>query len=134
LIVVDTSAVIAILRSEEERDRFLETILDADHSAISATSILECSIVFRSFKHLSADHAETALTSFVSDTGLAVEPFTSDDLRFATDAHMRFGKGTGHGAALNFGDCISYGLARRLNAPLLYKGGDFAKTDITSAL
>jgi ribonuclease VapC len=67
-------------------------------------------------------------------TALSVSDVTSAHLRIAREAHLKYGKGMGHPAQLNFGDCFSYALAKSLDAPLLYKGGDFAKTDIKSAI
>lgn len=134
MIVVDTSALVAILRHEPERDAFLTFLLSEDGPRISAASVLECSIVLRSFKAAPDIEVEASLDRFVEDAKLNIEPVDQSILRLAREAHRRYGKGVGHPAQLNFGDCFSYALAKSLNAPLLYKGGDFAKTDITSAL
>jgi len=101
---------------------------------ISAASVLECSIVARAFKDLPAEQSEEWLDSWLTETGIKVRSVTHDHLALARKAHMMFGKGTGHGASLNFGDCFSYALAKSLDVPLLYKGGDFARTDRVSAL
>jgi len=77
--------------------------------------------------------SDEALDQLVART-LTVHDVTADLVRIAREAHLRFGKGMGHPAQLNFGDCFSYALAKSLDVPLLYKGGDFAKTDIKSAL
>jgi ribonuclease VapC len=74
-------------------------------------------------------HIGDNLNRLIKDTGLLIRAFTQKDLQYATEALMRFGKGR-HAAALNFGDCAAYGLAKRLNAPLLFKGEDFSRTDI----
>jgi ribonuclease VapC len=134
MIVVDTSALIAIMREEPERDAFLELIINSPPALISAAAVLECSIVLRGFKVLSSDAAEEALDSLLSTADIRMEPVDGDILRVARLAHIRFGKGTGHPAQLNFGDCFSYALAKALDAPLLFKGEDFARTDIASAM
>lgn len=134
MIAVDTSAVVAILLREPERDSFIERLFEEDGRKISVASVLECSIVLRAARRLSETDAERTLDSFLDQAELGLEVVTLDDVRLAREAHQRFGKGTGHPAQLNFGDCFSYALARRLHAPLLYKGGDFIQTDIASAL
>ena len=134
MIVVDASAVIAILIHEPERDAFLERMFAAEPAAISAATVLECSIVLRAMRRLSDVEAEDALDGFLRDARMVIEPVALEDMRLAREAHVRFGKGTGHAAQLNFGDCFSYALARRLGASLLFKGSDFSHTDIVSAL
>src|ERR1700759_4995877 len=89
---------------------------------ISAASVLECSIVLRSIKDQATDVVENELDALLNGSGFTVEPVTLEQLQAARTAHIRYGKGTGHGAALNFGDCFAYALAKSLNAPLLYKG------------
>ena len=76
---------------------------------------------------------DTELDDLIA-TALTVSDVTAAHTRIARDAHLRFGKGMGHPAQLNFGDCFSYALAKFLDVPLLYNGGDFAKTDIRPAL
>ena len=134
MIVVDASAVIAILIHEPERDAFLERMLAAEPTAISAATVLECSIVLRAMRRLSDGEAEDALDGFFHDAWMVIKPVDLEDVRLARAAHVRFGKGTGHPAQLNFGDCFSYALARRLGATLLFKGSDFSYTDIAPAL
>jgi ribonuclease VapC len=134
LIVVDSSAVVAIL-FEEPNAQALANLIDGDGEPhISAASVLECSIVVRSSKKLTPAETENWIDEFLDNGNFLVEPVDLDQLALARSAHLRFGKGTGHGAALNFGDCFSYALAKQLNVPLLYKGSDFAKTDIASVL
>ncbi|WP_245593477.1 type II toxin-antitoxin system VapC family toxin [Azospirillum halopraeferens] len=100
---------------------------------MSAANIVEAAIVLKAKKRIPADEAERRLDLFVSTSRLRIEPVTVEQAGAARSAHTKFGKGTGHPAALNFGDCFAYALARTLNAPLLYVGNDFAMTDITSA-
>jgi ribonuclease VapC len=134
VIVVDASAVIAILIHEPKRDAFLERMLAAEPAAISAATVLECSIVLRAMRRLTDGEAEDALDGFLHDARMVIKPVDLEDVRLARAAHVRFGKGSGHPAQLNFGDCFSYALARRLGATLLFKGSDFSYTDIAPAL
>jgi ribonuclease VapC len=134
LIVVDSSAVVAILLTEPDARELIRQI-DADAVPhISAASVLESSIVLRAKSDMAPAQIEEWIDGFFADGNFTIEPVTLDQLAIARRAHMTYGKGTGHPAQLNFGDCFSYALAKSLNAPLLYKGGDFGKTDIVSAL
>lgn len=83
---------------------------------------------------LTSREGERWLDLFIATAQMEIHPVSIEQLRIARQAHFEFGKGTGHGAGLNFGDCFSYALAMSLGAPLLFKGGDFAKTDVVSAL
>lgn len=131
MIVVDSSAIVAILDREPDREQILRRLLDDDQPSVSAATILETSIVLRTrHKKLAADHELDELVS----TALTVLDVTADHVQIAREAHLRYGKGMGHPAQLNFGDCFSYALAKSLEVPLLYKGKDFARTDIKSAL
>jgi ribonuclease VapC len=100
---------------------------------MSAANTLEISIVLRGLKKTPPDKAARWLDDFIEAAGIRIEPVTQDQARVARTAHIRFGKGTGHGAALNYGDCFAYGLARAMDAPLLCKGSDFPLTDISIA-
>lgn len=134
MIVVDSSAIIAIAQREPEAERLVARIAEDGAPQISAASVLECSIVLRSFRTLPAAAIEAKLDGLLAASGFVVQPVSLEQLVAARLAHIAFGKGTGHPAQLNFGDCFAYALAKSLNAPLLYKGGDFAKTDIVSAV
>lgn len=131
MIVVDTSVLVAIFVNEPDGQRFKECIVDDDDPVISAGTLLETSIVLRTFA--GARVSDEELDGFVR-AALRIVSVDADQIEIARTAHMRYGKGMGHPAQLNFGDCFSYALAKALGAPLLYKGGDFAKTDIASAL
>ncbi|MBN9305349.1 MAG: VapC toxin family PIN domain ribonuclease [Devosia sp. 67-54] len=134
MIVVDTSVIVAISRLEPDADRFARA-LDRDGAVqISGASVLECSLALRRFRQLSPELVEQRLDALLASIGFAIHPVTLADIALARAAHMRFGKGTGHAAQLNFGDCFSYALAKRLDVPLLFKGNDFSHTDITPAL
>ena len=127
---VGTSALIAIMDNEPERRRFNELIEAAPATYVSAASLLETRIVL--FVR-SGDNAVLALDSFLLKSRMNVVEVSSRIADIAFDAYRQYGKGTGHGAALNYGDCFSYALARHLSLPLLFKGDDFSKTDIRSA-
>jgi ribonuclease VapC len=134
VIAVDSSAVIAIFRQEDDARSYAERIDRDREPVISAASVLECSIVARAFKDLPPEQSEEWLDRWMAGVGMKVQPVTDVHLALARRAHVTFGKGTGHGAGLNFGDCFAYALARSLDVPLLYKGGEFARTDLDSAL
>lgn len=129
-LVVDTSAIVAILLGEPERARFDERIDDATHPVISAASLLECVLVVDRRKTAEGvDRLRLLLDAFSID----MRPVDAIQAEAAIDAHLRFGRGR-HPARLNYGDCFAYALAKTADAPLLFKGGDFARTDVTSAL
>jgi ribonuclease VapC len=130
VIVVDSSAVIAIFRQEDDAAHYARCIAADDDPIISAANIVETSIVLRSLKKIAPDRAERWLDEFIETAGIRIEPVTREQAVLARSAHRRFGKGTGHAAALNYGDCFSYALAKAMNAPLLCKGNDFPLTDI----
>lgn len=131
MIVADTSALIAILRLEPEANAFLDVIAGADACLLSAVSLQEASVVLASNLGTAADWQDLDL--YVERFQIKVVPHDSTLACLARDAFLRFGKGR-HPAALNLGDCASYALAKQRGAPLLYKGADFARTDLISAL
>jgi ribonuclease VapC len=130
VIAVDSSAVIAIFRQEDDAAHYARCIAADDDPMISAANIVETSIVLRGLKKIAPDRAERWLDEFIETAGIRIEPVTREQAAIARSAHRRFGKGTGHAAALNYGDCFSYALAKAMNAPLLCKGNDFPLTDI----
>jgi ribonuclease VapC len=133
LIVLDSSAIIAILTGEQERQDCLSAIQAADRAVMSAVNVHESGIVMRS--RLGQDGLADLLELL---TALAIEvvPFDADDARLAIIAFERFGKGihSDSKARLNLCDCAAYALAARLDAPLLFKGDDFTHTDIDPVL
>jgi ribonuclease VapC len=131
MMVVDTSAIIAILTSESDGDAFLEAIREADQPVMSAVSYQEAGFVL--FGRLGSAGLEE-LGVLLSEMSIEIIPHDERLARLAIEAFQRFGKGIHARARLNFGDCATYALAASLNAPLLFKGGDFAATDLTSAL
>jgi ribonuclease VapC len=128
--IVDSSAIVAIL-SEEPDWLELSTKLDlANCVRLSAASYLETSIVLdkRRDRELSA-----ALDELIEDVSIIIEPVTAEQAKIARQAYRDFGKGSGHRAGLNFGDCFTYALAREKREPLLWKGDDFGHTDLRPA-
>lgn len=126
MIVLDTSALFAVFLEEEEA-RFFSDIMQRSSVCLSLATLLECQIVaMRGYPFL-ADGKIDLFLSAIGATLVAVERPQTD---IAIDAYRRFGKGSGHPAQLNFGDCFSYALAKERNLPLLFKGADFAKTDV----
>ena len=130
MIVVDCSAVIAIFRQEHDADDYARRIATDDDPVMSAANLVEISIVLRGLKEIAPDRAERWLDDFIEAAGIRIEPVTPDQANAARSAHLQFGKGTGHSAGLNYGDCFAYALAKVMEAPLLGKGNDFRSTDI----
>jgi ribonuclease VapC len=133
VIVADTSAIVAVFKGEPEADLFAATIADADVVAVSAATLLEASMVLGNLRS-TLEPGDEWLDRFIAESHVRIEPVTAEQAQIARLAFRQFGKGTGNGAGLNFGDCFAYALAKSLDAPLLYKGDDFGKTDIASAL
>lgn len=131
MLVIDTSALIAIFRLEAEAESFLKAIVHAKARAISALSVLEASMVMSGRAFDAAAFAP--LDQFLLEGGVDVAAFDAAQVGLARAAFLRFGKGR-HKAALNLGDCASYALAKSRDAPLLYKGDDFRRTDVTAAI
>lgn len=129
--VVDTSAIYAVLADEPEREQFSLALASASKAWVSAATLSECVAVLLG-KRIEKDPVEV-LEGFVAVYGLKVVPLDDEQWRLGAEALKRFGKGR-HPAKLNFGDSFSYALAKSLNAPLLFKGDDFVHTDIRSAL
>ncbi len=131
MIAIDSSAVVAILRMEADGPKLLWVLSNARGRMMSAMSFLETSIVLGR-RAGDARHWE-ALDAFVQEAKIALVPFDEAQAKIARAAFLKYGKGR-HAAALNFGDCAAYALAKSRGVPLLYNGADFAKTDIVSAL
>jgi ribonuclease VapC len=130
MIVVDSSAVIAIFRQEDDAGDYARRIAADDDPVMSAANLVETSIVLRGLKKIAPERAERWLDDFMKTAGIRIEPVTPDQAQVARAAHLQFGKGTGHGASLNYGDCFAYALAKAMDAPLLCQGSDFPLTDI----
>jgi ribonuclease VapC len=126
--VVETSAVLAILLAEPEAAEFAQLIEDDPAPVISAASVVEAGIVLISRHGLDA---RDDLQDFLAQGGLQVEPVTAEQAELALEAYQRYGKGR-HRAGLNFGDCFAYALCKATSQPLLFKGQDFSQTDIAT--
>lgn len=126
--VIDTSALLAILQDEPERRAFAEAIEDAGSCSMSVGNLLETSLVIES--RFGAEGTRD-LDQLIEKARIELVPVDLEQLGIARRAFSRFGKDR-HPAALNFGDCVAYALARALGEPLLYKGDDFARTDIVA--
>jgi ribonuclease VapC len=130
-VIIDTSALIAILRAEPDAGEMAHAIERARSRRISAVNWLEAAVVIDTSRD---PVASRRFDELVQTAELHVEPVTHDQARIARDAYRDFGKGSGHKAALNFGDCFAYALAKSAGEALLFKGNDFGHTDITPAL
>jgi ribonuclease VapC len=129
--IVDTSALVAILKREPEHVAFSALLEDARNVGMSAVTYFEASIVIDSLRQ---PVVSRQLDDIIEKAGIAIEPVTPEQARIARQAYRDFGKGSGHPANLNFGDCFSYALARDKREPILFKGDDFVHTDLRSAL
>lgn len=128
--IIDTSALIAVVRAEAEAERLLATMLAARQPRISTASLVECWIVADGRGPV----VSRRLDALIRDLLIEPVPVTLEHAQVARAAYRDFGKGSGHPARLNFGDCFSYALASLTGEPLLFIGDDFVHTDIRSAL
>jgi len=129
--ILDTSAVIAILRDEPEAAPFAKTIEKAVHRRISAVNYVEAAAVIDAGRD---PVASRRFDELLQEAEVTVESVSEAQARIARQAYRDFGKGSGHPASLNFGDCFAYALAIAKREPLLFKGDDFSHTDVASAL
>jgi ribonuclease VapC len=128
--IIDTSAVLAILLDERDAAIFAGAIENADDRRMSVANYLEAAIVI---DNRGDAVAQREFDRFFQRSGITIQPVTLDEARTAREAYRDFGKGR-HRAGLNFGDCFAYALARVSDQPLLFKGHDFSRTDLRSAL
>lgn len=128
--IIDTSAIVAMALNEPERDRLVDAILDAPAARISAASVVEVSAVLM---RRMAPEDFRRVERLIDQLGIETVPFDAEQAASATRAYRDFGRGSGHPAGLNLGDCYSYALADVTGEPLLYVGDDFSRTDITAA-
>ena len=129
--ILDSSAIIAILNDEPEAETFSHAIAHAANIAIAAPTLVETFLVADSGRDPRVRSAAEAVLGRIDPV---VVPFTAEHAAIAREAHRNYGRGSGHPARLNFGDCMTYALAKSTGEPLLYKGDDFGHTDIRSAL
>ena len=128
--IIDTSAVIAILRSEAEAEDCARAIEANTVRRMSAANFVEAAVIIDASRNAVASRRFDEL---VLEAQIVIEPMTEAQARIAREAYRDFGKSSGHQAKLNFGDCFAYALAKVTGEPLLFKGSDFAQTDIKSA-
>lgn len=129
--IVDSSAMVAIIRGERDGSRLAARLSESDSARMSAATLVELSIVI---DRDSSPNSAALLDELFDRSGIEVVPFTAEHARIARRAYQEFGKGSGHRAGLNFGDCFAYALAKQSGGPLLFKGDDFSHTDIVPAL
>lgn len=129
--IVDSSAIVAIALNQDAAKDLLSALKRHPSPRISAGNLLEVYMVIDRRRGAEAD---AVIAEAVTPIGLIVEPVTEAQVDIARQAFARFGKGSGHPAQLNYGDCFAYALAKSRNEPLLFIGNDFAQTDIAPAM
>lgn len=127
--IVDSSAIVAIVLREPGWDRLVDKLASAPACAIGAPTLAETGIVLTAKM---GPKAHIALSRLLQEAGMSIVPFADEHWRVAVDAYRRFGKGR-HAAALNFGDCLAYAVATLADQPLLFVGDDFRQTDVRAA-
>lgn len=127
--IIDTSALVAILLGEPEAEAFARAIARDPHRAVSTFTVLETGIVIEAKK---GDHGGRELDMLLHQAGIEIVPLTAEQVEVARIAWRKFGKGR-HAAGLNIGDCCSYALSKCSGEPLLFKGDDFSQTDVEAA-
>lgn len=128
--IVETSALVAIVFQEQETAAFTSAIARDVDPRMSAASYFEAGIVTDAYRD---PVLSRRLDEYVREAGIAIEPVTEEQARVAREAYRDFGKGSGHPAQLNFGDCFGYALAKVTGEALLFKGDDFIHTDVAPA-
>ena len=129
--IIDTSALVAILRDEPEAEICARAIESAAERRISAVNFVEAAVVIDGSRD---PIASRRFDDLLTAARVRIEPVTEIQARLARDAYRDFGKGSGHSAKLNFGDCFAYALTKTTGEPLLFIGADFGHTDIVSAI
>src|SRR5262245_31447772 len=127
--IVDTSALAAILFDERDAEAYARALAEAERPRLSAANLVEAAIVVEA---QTKSGATGQLDALIRRAGIVIEAVTEEQAQVARQAYTDFGKGR-HPAGLNFGDCFAYALAKLTAEPLLFKGEDFSKTDITPA-
>jgi len=129
--IVDSSAVIAVLMREPGWRTFAEELDGAPVTRISAANYFELGLVLDKWRN---PVLSQQLDELIDRFDIQIEPVTAEQARIARQAYRDYGRGSGHAARLNFGDCFSYALAREMREPILFKGTDFAETDLRPAI
>lgn len=130
---VDASAIVAILNREPEADTFADAIENSAAPVTSPIAVFEATLGLCRLRHASVEEAAADVAEFLSVAAIQCLPIAAEEADTALVAAARYGKGRGHPAQLNLGDCFAYAMARNRRIPLLFKGNDFTKTDIDSA-
>jgi ribonuclease VapC len=129
-VILDSSALLAILRDEPDAAKYAAAIDRAPVLRISAANFIESAVVIDGRRN---PVSSRRFDDFMHEARVSIEPVTEAQARVARDAYRDYGRGSGHPANLNFGDCFAYALARVTGEPLLFKGNDFGHTDIVAA-
>ncbi len=129
--IVDTSAIVAILRDEPDAQVFVREIAAVKIRRVSAVNYVEAAAVIDGSRD---PIASRRFDDFFREASFSIEAVSAEQARIAREAYRDFGKGSGHPARLNFGDCFAYALAKAMSEPLLFKGQDFTHTDLNSVL
>jgi ribonuclease VapC len=129
--IVDSSALLAILRAEPDAPTYAQAIESAVTRRISAANYLEAAVVIDGSRD---PIASRRFDDLLREADFVIEAVAEEQVKIAREAYRDFGKGSGHAAQLNFGDCFAYALAKHSGEPLLFKGNDFIHTDISPAL
>ena len=127
--IIDTSAILAVLFDEEDAAIYARSIAQSDTRRMSAATFLEAAIVV---ENQTKPGGSNQFDAFMRLADIAIEAVTPEQAHIARQAYIDFGKGR-HPAALNYGDCFAYALAKATEEPLLFKGKDFSKTDVAAA-
>ena len=130
---VDASAVVAILTREADADALANALETARSPITSAIAVFEATLGVCRKRHASVAEAQADVSEFLGIAGVRTVSITSNEAEAALDAFSRYGKGRGHPAQLNLGDCFAYAVAKTYQTQLLFKGEDFTKTDVQSA-
>ena len=133
MIVVDASAIVAILIGEPEDESLMTALQGQSQITTSPVAVYEATLGVARVLKLSVDEAEASVMEFLRLTRVAIQPIQPETAHAALAAFARYGKGRGHPARLNLGDCFIYAQAKLSGAALLFKGDDFSKTDIENA-
>ena len=131
--VIDASALVVMLTSESEAEAFADRVEASRTVITSPIAMFETVLAIRRKHQCSLADASASLNAFLTTAGITLVPITEKEATLALEAFRLYGKGTGHPARLNMGDCFSYALARSCGMPLLFKGDDFSRTDIADA-
>jgi ribonuclease VapC len=130
---VDTSVIVALIAGEPDAARYIDLLAKAEQRLTSGLVILEAAMRLSTLLRLDPARAETLIQMLLDEAGITVVPIDGETATAAVAAFAAYGKGRGHPAQLNLADCMSYACARTHGVPLLFKGGDFSRTDIEPA-